>query len=75
MGGHDVWQDPCQEVNPVQQGQGVVESLDALQCQLNAKIMRVLEGTHSLIKGRGALMFLVDLCRVVGKGVRVRDSK
>ena len=53
----------------------MVEGLDALQCQLNAKIMHVLEGTHSLIKGRGALMFLVDLCRVVGKEVRVRDSK
>ena len=53
----------------------MVESPNGFQCQLNAEIMCVLEGMHSLIEGRGALMSLIDLHRVVGKGVRVRDSK
>ena len=37
--------------------------------------MCMLEGMHSLIKGRGALTSLVDLCRVVSKGARVGDGK
>ena len=37
--------------------------------------MCVLKGMHSLIKGRGALTSLVDLCRVVGEGVSVGNSE
>ena len=37
--------------------------------------MHMLKGTHSLIKGGGALMSLVDLHRVVSEGVRVRSGK
>ena len=53
----------------------MVDGPDGFRCQLNAKIMHMLEGTHSLIGGGGALMSLVDLCRAASKGVRVRDGE
>ena len=53
----------------------MVKGPDVLRCQLDAKIMCVLKGMHSLIKGKGALMSLVDLCRAVSEGVRVGSGK